>query len=156
MELQAQKSVWSCILKLQHIFQQSQCCIMPACSFLNPTGTETFIKLKNPDSNHTDTHTHTHTDLKRHGKDGGPHTSLTTVAKHLYYMLSKAVLMATLSGCVHQPNRHFEFHFSTTSNHRRSKTTLYTHTYTKTEQSPQGWKSWTCSHVSKDARHTLF
>lgn len=32
---------------------------MPACSFLNPTGTETFIKLKNPDSNHTDTHTHT-------------------------------------------------------------------------------------------------
>ncbi len=43
---------------------------MPACSFLNPTGTETFIKLKNPDSNHTDTHTHT--DLKQHGKDRGP------------------------------------------------------------------------------------
>lgn len=56
---------------------------MPACSFLNPTGTETFIKLKNPDSNHTDTHTHT--DLKRHGKDGGPHASLTTAAKHLLH-----------------------------------------------------------------------
>lgn len=88
------------------------------------------------------TPTHTHTVKMEDHKPVWP-----LWQKHLLH-----ALMATLSGCVYQPNRHFEFHFRT-SNHCRSKTSSYTHT---PEQSSQGWKSWTCSHVSKEAWHAVF